>query len=303
MGGHENRRLSELGEDEVVARLISSLPADSSVVVGAGDDCAVIDTGADEWQLLKTDCLIEGVHFVAGSTPVEVGRKAISRVVSDVAAMGGTPGHALVTLVTDGDRSIEEVEGWYQGINDAAREFCCLVVGGETARLEKTGAMLSIAMTGSVSRDHCVTRSGASTGDIILVTGRLGGSFNSGRHLKFMPRLEEAQWLVRNFRPTAMMDLSDGLGSDLPRLAKASGVGFHLDLEEIPRHEGVALEAAICDGEDYELLMTVTESVWGKLRDRWNDQFPGVALTRIGTITAEEESLPGSGWDHFRKDG
>mgnify|MGYP003639423973 CR=1 FL=1 len=291
--------MSDLGEEALVGRLIASLPDDASIVVGAGDDCAVVDLGGECWQLLKTDCLIEGVHFLPGTDPAAVGRKAINRVLSDIAAMGGRPLHGLVTLAVDGERSLAELDGWYEGINESAAEFGCLIVGGETARLNTTGAMFSVAMTGEVLKDRCVTRSGAQVGDLIVVTGKLGGSYESGRHLSFTPRLREAQWLARHHRPTAMMDLSDGLGSDLPRLAKMSGLGFRIDEDSIPCHESVSFESAVRDGEDYELLMTISPDVWGSLLKNWNTQFSNTLLTPIGEMTNQTEAMLPRGWEHF----
>lgn len=291
-----------LGEDEVVERLSGMLTPGTNVIAGPGDDCAVIDTGALLWQLLKTDCLIEGVHFQAGTNPRLVGRKAINRVLSDIAAMGGSPGEALVTLVVDPERSIEEIEGWYEGMIASAAEWGCHIVGGETSRLPFRGAVISVSMTGKVSPDQCVFRTGAKSGDIIAVTGRLGGSFVSERHLTFSPRLAEAQWLVSHAKPTAMMDLSDGLGSDLPRLTKASGKGYRVDSSTIPCHVGISPAEAVCDGEDYELLLTFAPDLFRMIRPEWEKAFPATSLTAIGEVTEfTNEELP-SGWDHFRNE-
>ena len=300
--GEGSERLSELGENQLVERIIASLPSDVSIIVGAGDDCAVVqvdESGEGPWQLLKTDCLIEGVHFLSGTDPELVGRKAINRVLSDIAAIGGRPRHAVVTLACDADRGVEEVEGWYAGINAAAAAAGCFVVGGETARLNATGVMISVAMTGEVERDRCVLRSGAKAGDIIAVTGRLGGSFESERHLTFEPRLAEARWLVQHCLPNAMMDLSDGLGSDLPRMAAMSGIGFDVELEQIPCHEGIGIDAAAGEGEDYELLMAFSPATWEKLETRWQEQFPDVPITPIGTFVEGEGGELPKGWEHF----
>jgi len=300
--GEGTERLSELGENQLVDRIIASLADDASIVVGAGDDCAVVQIdGASEgaWQLLKTDCLIEGIHFLPGTNPELVGRKAINRVLSDIAAMGGRPRHAVVTLACDADRGVEEVEGWYAGINAAAAKGGCFVVGGETARLNESGVMISVAMTGEVERDQCVLRSGAKEGDVIAVTGRLGGSFESERHLSFEPRLEQSQWLVENFNLHAMMDLSDGLGSDLPRMAQASCVGFDVTLEAIPSYLGVTVESAVAEGEDYELLMAVPAEVWPALDAAWQKRFEDVLLTAIGSFTEGEGGELPKGWEHF----
>lgn len=289
-----------LGEDGLVARLVESLPKGGDVVVGPGDDCAVIDTGTENYQLLKTDCLIEGIHFERGTEPLLVGEKAMKRVISDIAAMGGMPKHALVTLAVDEARAVVEITGWYAGMVAAAEKFGCAIVGGETSKLPREGAVISIAMTGEVRPDQCVLRSGAKRGDLILVSGLLGGSFESGRHLTFTPRLREAQWLVSSHLPSAMMDLSDGLGSDLPRLALASGEGYTISPERLRCHAGVSIEDAISDGEDYELLFTIAPEKTGMLMVEWAAVFPGVPLTIIGEITEETPIELSSGWEHFK---
>ncbi len=293
--------LAALGEEALVARLVGAIPSAPGVVAGPGDDCAVIDLGGGVWQLLKTDSLVEGVHFLPGTDPVLVGRKAMNRALSDIAAMGGRPAHALVSLASDAGRPLAEVEGWYEGLLEAAAACGCAVVGGETTRLPQRGAVLTVAITGEVEPAHCVLRSGASPGDLIAVTGRLGGSFASGRHLDFTPRLREAQWLVAHAKPTAMMDLSDGLGSDLPRLAAASGAGYRVDLSALPCQEGVTPAQAASEGEDYELLLTFPPGTFDELARRWAAAFPDLPLTPIGEITvATAEPLP-RGWEHYRQ--
>lgn len=294
------QRLGDLGEEMVVDHLIGLIPPDPTLIAGPGDDCAVVPLGNGLWQLLKTDCLIEGVHFLPGTSPELVGRKAINRVISDIAAMGGEPQHALVTLAVDENRSLGELDGWYRGMVEAAGAAGCSIVGGETSRLPVSGAVISVAMTGHVSPTHCVLRSGAAKGDIIAVTGRLGGSFESGRHLSFTPRFKEARWLVEHAGPSAMMDLSDGLGSDLPRLARASGRGYRVKSSSIPCYPGVSARQAMTEGEDYELLLTFSPTVFASLLGRWETAFPKTQLTAIGEITEHtDEPLP-RGWEHYR---
>jgi thiamine-monophosphate kinase len=295
-----NPSVADLGEEAVVSRLVAMIPSFQGVIAGPGDDCAVVEAGDGSWQLLKTDCIVEGVHFLPGTDPVLVGRKAMNRVLSDLAAMGGKPAHALVTIAVEAGRSFAKVEGWYAGMVGAAEEGGCGIVGGETSRLPVTGAMITVAMTGTVDPAQCVFRGGGKPGDLIVVTGTLGGSFASGRHLTFTPRLREAQWLVAHAKPTAMMDLSDGLGSDLPRLVAASGVGFRIDEAGLPCHDGVSTEEAIRDGEDYELLMTFSPDTFRDLPAKWSRVFPDLALTVIGEITATATDTIGRGWEHYR---
>lgn len=299
--GRKDDTVGGLGEEALVARLIGALPEGPNLITGPGDDCAVVGTEGSDWMLLKTDSLVEGVHFLPGTDPRLVGRKAMNRALSDIAAMGGWPSHALVSLAVESERSLAEVEGWYAGLSEAAAAFDCGIVGGETTRLPFTGAVLTISMTGIVAPAECVLRSGASPGDCILVTGLLGGSFASGRHLTFTPRLRESRWLVSRFKPSAMMDLSDGLGSDLPRLAAASGVGYRVESGTLPCHVGVSPEAAARDGEDYELLFTTAPDRVEALLADWSREFPETALTVIGGITAgDSDELP-RGWEHYRE--
>lgn len=300
----------ELGEDKLIGLLVedNSMPAD--VLIGPGDDCAVIDPnpGSDTVILLKTDCVIENVHFTPGTDPELVGRKAIARVLSDIAAMGGEPGHLLVTLAVDDRRDVQEIEGWYRGIRRTAQQFGDVpVVGGETASLPTRGAVLSLAMTGTIHRNHILTRSGASAGDLVAVTGWIGGSFESGRHLTFDPRLEQGSWLASldpPLRPTAMMDLSDGIFKDLSRMAKASGnLHYRVEQDKLPLHPDTPDIASVNDGEDYELLLTLAPGAANQLVDRWNERFADLPLTICGEIVADNgtSESPG-GWEHFRTD-
>jgi len=294
--------MSELDEDELVARLAAGLgEGDEGVVVGVGDDCAAMESADEEvYELLKTDAVVAGVHFSATDDSVKVGRKALCRAISDVAAMGGLPKAALITIALPKEFELATVEGWYQGLRGAAAIYGVALVGGETTSTVKGDAILSIAMTGRVEKSCCVLRSGARVGDLIAVTGKLGGSLASGRHLDFSPRLSEARWLVADElrRPNSMMDLSDGLAKDLPRLAKASGVGYRIDAGALPLHEGVDIAAALGDGEDYELLMTFSPQRMPD-RDAWAAQFPDLLLTVIGEVTESIETPLDGGWDHF----
>ena len=154
--------------------------------------------------------------------------------------MGGKPCHALITLAVSANVPLRWARGVYAGIGRAAREFGVSVVGGETA-CSPGPCFISVCLTGTVSAKHCVVRSGGRIGNRLYVTGRLGGSFPSGRHLRFRPRLTEARWLVERYRVHAMMDLSDGLATDLPRMAAASGTGFRLERDRVPRSAGCTL--------------------------------------------------------------
>lgn len=294
----------EVGEDGLVARLTRGLPLGPDVVVGPGDDCAVLRVPGKRgvWQLLKTDVVVEGVHFTADTPAAAVGWKAAARAVSDIAAMGGRPTHAVVTAVAPGETPVSWMVGAYRGLVRCAQTYGFSLVGGETSGTAAGGArLLNVAMLGEVERRHCVLRSGARVGDALWVTGKLGGSLASGRHLRFRPRLAEAGWLVRHFRPTALMDLSDGLGRDLPRLAAASGVGWEIDTNLLPLHRGCSVNQALMDGEDFELLFTMPKRRVSALEAAWKRVFPQLPLTRIGSVASRGRALPdlNRGFAHF----
>ncbi|MFT4176582.1 MAG: thiamine-phosphate kinase [Luteolibacter sp.] len=292
--------LRDIGEDALIDRLVRLVPL-APGQAGPGDDCAVVASGNPGMlQLLKTDALVENIHFLPDTPARQVGWKAIARVISDFAAMGGTPGHFLVTLALPPDLEIAWVEELYRGMGECLRTCDATLAGGETSSVPAGSAIvISIAATGTVEPSHLTLRSTARPGDAILVTGALGGSL-AGKHLTFTPRLREAAWLVRHFRPTSMMDLSDGLAKDLPRLAKASNAGFFLDPEKIPRSPGSTLQQALGDGEDFELLFTLAEESVPQLLTAWTTEFSDVPLSVIGKITApgEGQTLQG-GWEHF----
>ncbi len=296
--------LADLGEDRLVSALTHRLALGEDVRVGAGDDCAVIGRPRDaRWQLLKTDVVIEGVHFLPEEDPLRVGWKALCRAISDIAAMGGVPAHALITLAAAPATPVAKVEALYAGLRKAARKFGVSIVGGETAR-SPGPLFVNVALTGWVERARCVLRSGGRPGDALYVTGRLGGS-HAGKHLDFTPRLAEARWLVTHFKPRAMMDLSDGLAADLPRLAAASGCGFEILREDLPLTRGATPESALTDGEDFELLFALPPRLAARLEPAWHRQFPRLPLTHIGTLRASQlstlHSQPSAarGFDHF----
>lgn len=280
------------------------------VLAGAGHDCAVLQAPPGGYPLFKTDAMVEGVHFTWEMGPELVGRKALCRVLSDFAAAGGRPWAALVTVGASGSLPMHLLEAAYSGLNAAARQFQCSIAGGELT--STTGpCWFSVSAVGYVSSDQYLLRSGGQPGDVLHVTGRLGGSLASGRHLTFTPRLAQGTWLAERHVVSAMMDLSDGLGTDLPRLAHASGVGFQLDLDALPVHPGISTQQALGDGEDYELLFAVPAALTVELERDWPAAFPDVLLTRIGKLTelpagAHNQALPTHehpGYTHFQQPG
>jgi thiamine-monophosphate kinase len=291
------------GEDAVVRRLqrlLRRVPAD--VRAGIGDDCAAVKSGKNgTLTLLKTDCVVEGRHFLPRTSPSDVGWKAACRAVSDIAACGGEPRFALVTCVVRKEHTTRWIDGLYRGMEKAARAYGFHIVGGELARTDGP-AVISVAMTGEVASRDFTERSGGMPGDVLFVTGVLGRSLASGWHLRFQPRIEQARWLVRNFRPRAMMDLSDGLAADLPRLAAAGGTGFVIDPAVVPRRQKATLAQALGDGEDFELLFAIDSRQAARLESAWKKKFPRLRLTRIGQLAPRgvAKGLGAvRGYDHF----
>ena len=286
-----------MNEFELISKLTRSLPTNDSVVVGAGDDCAVLECGSLSRQLLfKTDAVVEGIHFTRETPPEKIGRKALARCLSDIAAMGGTPNAALVTIALPKQFDVKWVEKIYTGMNALAAQHGVAIVGGETTTNPER-VLISISLTGYVPRGKAVLRSGAKVGDAIFVTGELGGSI-AGKHLDFEPRLAQASWLAENFSIHAMMDVSDGLAGDLPHILRASGVGAELLKSAVPISRAAkenskrgdaatpAFVAALTDGEDFELLFTVASKTAVTVLDAWKKQFPDVKLSCIGKIIA-----------------
>lgn len=291
--------LGSIGEDALVERLLKGSPLGSDTALGPGDDCAAIrQPGSRDLLLLKTDCVVEGIHYLPEHPPAQVGWKALCRALSDIGAMGGLPQSALITIFTPKDRPIAYWQGFYRGLNRAAKRFNVGIVGGETSSAKNVA--IAITLTGTVPARQMITRSGGKPGDRLFVTGKLGGSLG-GHHLRFIPRVLEGSWLGREIRPSAMMDLSDGLGTDLPRLAKASGCGFQIDLEALPKNRGCTVHQALSDGEDYELLFAVPAKRCARLRTAWSQEFPKIPLTEIGLLVdsaTPSSEIPG-GYDHF----
>lgn len=288
------KRLRDVGEDALIERLVAGFSREG-MVAGPGDDCAVVDPGRGPLRLLKTDAIVAGVHFDSEAPASKVGWKAAARVMSDFAAMGGRPEHLLVTVALPADTTVAWVEGVYRGIRRVLDHCGGVLAGGETTRVpEGSAAVISVAGEGCVPRGSVVLRSDGRPGDLLAVTGRLGGSIG-GRHLSFTPRLDEGEWLAGH-GATAMMDLSDGLAKDLPRLAKASGCGAVIDRDQLPRHRGCSVEQALADGEDYELLVALDPRKWDA--GPWPEAF--APLTVIGRLAEEGEDFEG-GWDHFGK--
>jgi thiamine-monophosphate kinase len=302
-------QLSELGEFGWIALIQKSLTPKKKKVIGIGDDTAVLP-GTSKNILLTTDMILEGRHFHrSDATAYEIGRKALAVNLSDIAAMAGTPKYAVVAVGLPGNLKASYAMDILRGIKDLARLFDVEIVGGDTNRSDKI--VISVTLTGEVDADRAVLRSGAQKGDWIFVSGGLGGSYASKKHLRFMPQIKLAQTLSHFVRLHAMMDISDGLVSDLGHICKESRVGAVLLAPQIPlSNSRVTLEAALTEGEDFELLFTVSDKDAQKIlssRAFRHKVYP------VGRITDAHSSihlldkkgrrshLPKKGFDHFKR--
>lgn len=249
-------KIKDIGEIALIKRLAGRMRPDKSVIRGIGDDAAVIRWTKDKYLLLTCDMLVEDVHFrLGGATPYQIGRKALARNVSDIAAMGGFPRYALVSVGIRPETTLDFADGLYRGMADLARKSGISIVGGDTTRSRKL--VIDISLAGEVEKKNLVLRSTARPQDLIFVTGSIGGS-SKGRHLDFEPRLAEARQLVKNFKVNSMIDISDGLLLDLHRILEASKTGAVIYERLIPLSRGAgAFKKAVSEGEDFELLFTM----------------------------------------------
>ena len=298
--------LGEFGLIEEIKKWLGPIP---KAFTGIGDDAAVFCAQPGMNQLLTIDALVENVDFIRNKAAAEqIGHKALGVNLSDIAAMGGIPKAAVISLILPKWTEISFVKGFYVGIRSVAKKFGVVVVGGDLSK----GPVVccSIAMIGEAAPKYTVRRSGAKVGDFICVTGRLGGSI-LGKHLDFTPRVAEGQFLARQ-GVTAMIDISDGLAQDLTHITSESKVGGVIDERKIPvSNEAVklangnkraALDHALADGEDFELLFTIAENRLYSLEKAWRKRFK-IPLTQIGKIVARNnatlEMRKRLGFQHF----
>ncbi len=277
------------GEFDLIDR-IQSLVGDikrNETRFGIGDDAAVLDVGLkDEFLLLASDSIVEGRHFLYNDPDKHlIGRKAVGSVLSDIAAMGGYPLSVVVDVGICGyvdDKSLDEI---FSGMRFLLDLFSVDLVGGDVVSSDVL--YLSVSCVGKVEKDKVVYRGGANLYDCIWVSGPLGGS-RYGRHLCVSPRIPEARFLVQNFSPTAMIDISDGLVSDLYHILEESNACAQIDLDIIPLHKDArSLDEALYMGEDFELLFCLSERESKKM-----EMMLGVMpykFYKIGKITAKGE--------------
>lgn len=301
-------KISHLGEFELIQRLTHHSAQNRKAVQPApGDDCAVV-RASENYLLLTTDLLIEGLHFRRDwATPSEIGFKAMRVNISDVASMGGRPRYALISLGLPSTADVKEVERLYQGLRKAGEPDGVSIVGGDTNRADRW--VVNVALIGEMN-ERPLLRSGARAGDFIYVTGALGGSAlglealrRTGRgyesfirrHHQPPSRVSVGRRLARMKGVHACIDLSDGLAGDVRHLLRASGVGAELSLSRIPFYPGLeaaaaalkknALHLALSGGEDYELLFTASPRV------KMPNKIDGIPVTLLGRMTHRAEEL------------
>jgi len=247
----------------LIDRFRKQLKTDSAVIKGSGDDCAVLKFDKLHHQLYTCDMIIEGVDFNSKEDPYLIGRKAIAISLSDIASCGGIPRHCVISLGMPKNTGIKFTDRLFKGMQDIARLYKVNIVGGDLSQTQKL--VLDVSMLGLVETKALVLRSGAKAGDIIFVTGSLGGSIY-GKHLRFTPRLKEARYLVSKFSVHAMIDISDGLAQDLGHIVRESRVGARIYQERVPMSKDCAnIEDALYSGEDFELLFTLSAKDAAKL--------------------------------------
>ncbi len=337
--------VNQLGEFGLIDRLTGSLKKfNESTVLGVGDDAAIIDTG-DKYMLVSTDFLVEGIHFDMMYSPLKhLGYKSVCVNLSDIYAMNGQPEQITVSIAFSNRYSVEAIEELYAGIIHACEVYNVDLVGGDTTSSTK-GLVISVTAIGSVPKEKVVRRSGANLGDILCVTGDLGASYLGLQILErekqiymsnpgIQPDLEQQNYIIGRFLkpearreailyfkkhnvvPTAMIDVSDGLASDLFHICKQSNLGAFIEEGKVPIHpesEQKAIDfkldpitCALHGGEDYELLFTIDESDLEKIRFMPNvfiigEMTPKDDGIKLHTTGGNIHDLKAQGWDHFNK--
>ncbi|HEY5690734.1 MAG TPA: thiamine-phosphate kinase [Cyclobacteriaceae bacterium] len=337
--------INELGEFGLIDRIASQFQLNNkSSLLGIGDDAAVIDAGGD-CILLCTDMLTEGVHFDLSYTPLQhLGYKAVVVNVSDIAAMNGRPEQIVISLGLSNRFSVEAIDAFYEGVRAACKNYNVDLVGGDTTS-SASGLVISIAALGRAKKENIAYRSGAQLNDIICVTGDLGGAYlglqilerNKQEFLsnpEMKPQLEDFEYMVGRqlkpearmdivfelaelgIKPTSMIDISDGLASELLHISKYSGIGIKIFEDKIPIdtkvYETAAIElkidpitCALNGGEDYELLFTINQTDFEKIKKHQDIHFIGhvhdnasqnLLITKLGSVIP----LTAQGWNHFK---
>lgn len=263
------KKLGEFGLIDLIGKMVRSSPG---IIRGIGDDCAVLPFNRRDFLLLTCDMLVEEVDFTLRDRLYLVGRKAMGCCLSDIAACGGQPRYAQISLGLPCGVSIKRVKELYRGIISQAQDFRVAIVGGDISRSDKL--IINAGLVGMVERKNLILRQGAKQRDVIFVSGKLGGSIYS-RHLNFTPRIKEARYLVKNYKINSMIDISDGLIQDLGHVLKQSGQGAVVFRDSIPVSlDARSFDEALYMGEDFELLFTLCPAEARRLiRSKQNKRF------------------------------
>ena len=282
--------MPQVNEDAIVERLRKLAqqftPVDRELVLGIGDDCAILRPRRGEDLLLKTDQLIERVHFKSGAKPEAIGARALARPLSDIAAMGGEPRYCLVALAVPRETTQRWMVAFFRGLLRLARSTATMLAGGDLAHCDTIHC--TVMVVGAVKRGKALRRDGARPGDGVFVSGRLGKPWDRTVRL----RLALARELVG--RATACMDVSDGLALDLHRLCRASGVSAELD--SVPLVRGASLERGLHGGEDYELLFTLPA---GRQAPRGSFRMGRIVEGQAGAVWIRGRRVEARGYEHF----
>jgi thiamine-monophosphate kinase len=332
--------IAELGEFGLIARITAGLPQSSDIIVGVGDDAAVLDIGGDELIVATCDAQVEDIHFrLRHTTPHDVGRRALAVNLSDIAAMGGRPRFALISLLIPPTLEVAVLDGIYEGLREEAAQFDVALVGGNIARNAER-LIIDITLLGTGMRNRLLRRDSAKPGEVVMVTGNLGSAAAGllvvedeqlaakipseslvgvlAAQRVPTPRVAAGQWLAQHGVTTAI-DVSDGLAADIAHICEASSVGVRIEAESLPiRPEVVTLatlagrepqDLALFGGEDYELVFTVPVDRADVLAQELFVA-TGVNVTAIGTICegsamtlfrqGKLSPFHPTGWDHLR---
>lgn len=320
--------LGELGEFGFIDRIAPLLPQSAAVIEGIGDDCAVLEVG-HRLLLVSCDLSIENIHFRRGvAKPEDIGWKAAASSLSDIAAMGGTPLFAVISLAAPADTKVEELLALYRGMRQATDHCGAAIVGGDTARSFE-GITLDVTVIGESTGPRYLTRKGAEPGDFLAVTGlpgRAAGGLHAQEtgadapallkaHYRPQPRIREGQWLCGRPEVHALIDVSDGVAQDAGHLARAAGLGIGIESEKLPvdaelgrycTEKGLdARELILGGGEDYELAFAIGREQSGEILAAFSKEFD-LPATVVGEFTADFEGVQVDGarpalrgFDHF----